>query len=320
VLLVLVGLVVASAAAAQGGGPLFGPRGDQAPRPAAAPAAAAEPDAFDRLMFERRRAQFDVQRRLAVAVRTLKGEDSAAAVWALVSLSFLYGVLHAVGPGHGKVVIASYLAATRDRIRRGVALSVASSVVQAVSAILLVGVLALILQLPQLETQANVRALEIASYALMVAIGVWMTVAALRGGHDHHHHDGHNHDDHAAHSGAPPVAIGGSRRFLAVAVAIGIRPCSGAVLVLLFSFAQGLVWAGIGATFAMAAGTAATLCALAILTISARQTALRLAEGRGARFGHGIGRTLSVGGALAVTGFGGLLLLAALGQPGSIGG
>jgi len=324
-----------TALTAQENRPLLGPR---TTAPAAATTPEREPDAIDRTLRALRALQFDTQRRLAGAVRALKNDR--AAVWTLLFLSFLYGVLHAVGPGHGKVVIASYLAATRDRLRHGLALSFASSLVQAISAVALVGGLAVILQVSQMQTQANVRVLEIASYALMVAIGLWMTASALRGGRHHHHHHNHHHGldgaaglGHGAHDhqnahhehalaqrGDEDKSRPGRRRFLALTLAIGIRPCSGAVLVLLFSFAQGLVLAGIGATFVMAAGTALTLCALAALTVVARQTLLRVAEGRRGRAGVWVGRGLAIGGSLAVTGFGVLLLAAALGQPGSVGG
>ena len=62
------------------------------------------------------------------------------AVAGLFGISFLYGVFHAAGPGHGKAVISSYLFANNETWRRGVVLSCASAMLQALVAILLVGI------------------------------------------------------------------------------------------------------------------------------------------------------------------------------------
>ncbi|KJC33837.1 nickel transporter [Bradyrhizobium sp. LTSP885] len=128
-------------------------------------------------------------------------------------------------------------------------------------------------------------------------------------GHDHHHHhahehhdDGHNHDhahdhahdhgddphhvhdEHCGHSHGPTPAElagpGGWQRGLGAIVTVGIRPCSGAILVLVFALAQGLFWAGIAATFAMGLGTAITVAAIAIAAVSARGVAERLSAAR----------------------------------------
>ena len=117
-------------------------------------------------------------------------------------------------------------------------------------------------------------------------------------GHDHHHHDhdpNHVHDEHCGHSHGPApselAGPGGWQRGFSAILAVGIRPCSGAILVLVFALAQGLFWAGIAATFAMGIGTAITVAAIAILAVSARGVAQRLSgasDGGGALFMRGI--------------------------------
>jgi nickel/cobalt transporter (NicO) family protein len=108
-------------------------------------------------------------------------------------------------------------------------------------------------------------------------------------GHDHHQHDHvddphHVHDEHCGHSHGPTPAElagpGGWRRGLSAIFTVGIRPCSGAILVLVFALAQGLFWAGIAATFAMGIGTAITVAAIAIVAVSARGVAERLSAAR----------------------------------------
>ncbi|MDA9532856.1 nickel transporter [Bradyrhizobium sp. CCBAU 25338] len=119
-----------------------------------------------------------------------------------------------------------------------------------------------------------------------------------RRGHSHAHHDhghGHVHDEHCGHSHGPTpgelAGPGGWRRGFAAILTVGIRPCSGAILVLVFALAQGLFWAGVAATFLMGLGTAITVAAIAIVAVSAKDIAARLSAGRdggGALFMRGI--------------------------------
>lgn len=112
--------------------------------------------------------------------------------------------------------------------------------------------------------------------------------------HAHAHHD-HVHDEHCGHSHGPTpselAGPGGWRRGFGAILTVGIRPCSGAILVLVFALAQGLFWAGIAATVLMGLGTAITVAAIAIVAVSAKDIAARLSAGRdggGALFMRGI--------------------------------
>jgi nickel/cobalt transporter (NicO) family protein len=120
-------------------------------------------------------------------------------------------------------------------------------------------------------------------------------------GHDHHGHahshvdHDHVHDEHCGHSHGPlPGELagpGGWRRGFGTIFAVGLRPCSGAILVLVFALAQGLFWAGIAATFVMGLGTAITVAAIAVMAVSAKDLARRLSgarEGGGALFMRGV--------------------------------
>ena len=121
-------------------------------------------------------------------------------------------------------------------------------------------------------------------------------------GHDHAHSDhahaqdhGHVHDEHCGHSHGPlPNELagpGGWQRGLGAIFAVGLRPCSGAILVLVFALAQGLFWAGVAATFVMGLGTAITVAAIAVLAVSAKGVASRISgagDGRGALVMRGI--------------------------------
>src|SRR5205085_11883783 len=142
--------------------------------------------------------------------------------------------------------------------------------------------------------------------------------------HDHHHdhgHGGHHHHDHAephvhdescGHSHGPePKDLsgpGGWQRGLAAIVAVGLRPCSGAILVLVFALAQGLFWAGVASTFVMGVGTAITVAVIATLAVCAKAVAAKFA---GTRSGYGelLLRGIEVGAAVVVVAFGILLLM-----------
>jgi nickel/cobalt transporter (NicO) family protein len=292
------------------------------PRPSAPPP---PPDGLMGWVFAK---QAEFYRMLSSSIRAAKTDYTAAA--GLFGISFLYGVFHAAGPGHGKAVISSYLFANNETWRRGVVLSFASAMLQAMVAITLVGIASIILGTTARRMGDAVWYIEVVAYSLIIAIGVQLLwrkgrafLAAWHGsedhhGHAHHHarhghhdHDHHDHDDHHGHSHGPEPAElagpGGWRRGLAAIFAVGLRPCSGAILVLVFALAQGIFWAGIGATLLISLGTAITVAVIASIAVGARDIAGRLAKAESGK-GALVLRGLEVLAAVAVIAFGVLLL------------
>jgi nickel/cobalt exporter len=328
--------------------------------------------------------QAEFYRQFSGLIRAAKADGSAA--WTLFGLSFLYGVFHAAGPGHGKAVISSYLVANEETWVRGIVLSFASAMLQALVAIAIVGIAAALLNATAATMQLAVRWIEIMSYSLIALIGarlLWVKGRAFIGelrmlgrptavgaavtpphqlqdhhhgrehghhhhehahpaaahaqaghadhdhahhghaahGHDHGHshaHNGHSHShdhgDHASawgHAHAPEpeelAGPGGWQRGLSAIVAVGLRPCSGAILVLVFALAQGLFWAGVVSTFIMGLGTAVTVAAIATLAVGAKAWAGRFASTR-AGYGMVAMRGIEVGAAALILAFGALLL------------
>jgi nickel/cobalt exporter len=211
--------------------------------PFGAPRAAPQPQAGGMIGWLLAR-QAEFYREISGAIRAAKSDGSA--VWTLLLISFAYGIFHAAGPGHGKAVIASYLIANEETARRGVVLSFASALLQALVAVLIVGVGAWLLNVTAKTMCGAERAIEIASYALIAAFGaklVWSKgggfIRALQAERApalavaaHHHHDHgplHVHDAHCGHSHGPmPEQLagpGGWRRGLGAVVAVGLRPC-----------------------------------------------------------------------------------------------
>jgi ABC-type nickel/cobalt efflux system permease component RcnA len=283
----------------------------------AEPRAAAEPTWLQGLWVWITLQQSVLRRELVELLAQLKAGESGALL-GLLGGSFLYGVLHAAGPGHGKLIIASYLFANESQVKSGLKLTAVSSLLQALSAILIVGLLAALLDRARLQVARDVQLLEIASYALIVLLGLVMLWRALRPRaqeHDHGHDHGHGHEHgHHHHGWTAPAAAMPRRDFWAMALSIGIRPCSGAVIVLLFTFGQGLLGAGIAATFAMAVGTAVTVGLLALVALGSRRLALGMASGRG-RLAAILARSFAVLGALAVVVLGALFLWVAWSGP-----
>ena len=320
----------------------------------AAPSTAQQsPGAFSGIFGWVLRTQQSLQRDLATGVKSLKGDHAMTGALMLAALSFIYGVVHAVGPGHGKTIISSYVVANEETVRRGVIISFIAAGLQALTAIALVGILAFALNASGMQINAWSNQLEMVSYALIALVGAWLLTTQLiaifrrwresraaeaQAGHDHqhrysehdHHHHGHDHNDPDAHdhqhghSHAEGEAchhivdareLAGPfswRKILAVVFSVGIRPCTGAILVLVFALTQGMFWAGVAATFAMAIGTAITVAALATLALGSRELALRLG-GRSGAFAEAVWTICSLGGSALILLFGATLFVASLG-------
>ena len=311
-------------------------------RPVAAPFQA--PGPLGRLFAWVLDKQQTLQRSLATSVKGLKTDHPMGGALTLAALSFVYGILHAVGPGHGKTIISSYVVANEETVRRGVIISFIAAGLQALTAVVLVGLLLFGLNATGLQVNAWSNQLESVSYAMIALVGLYLLSTQLirlwrswrrmpaaqaapshaaHGHSDHHHHD-HAHDHHDHHHHAPGGAcdhivdareLAGPfswRKVMAVVLSVGIRPCTGAILVLVFAVTQGLFWAGVAATFAMALGTAITVAALATLALGSRELALKLG-GANSAWANAVWTTCTIGGATIILLFGAVLFAASLG-------
>ena len=254
--------------------------------------------------------------RMSATLKAMRGPSAFAAGWTLMLLSFAYGVLHAAGPGHGKAVISTWLLATENELRRGVLISFMSAIIQALTAIVLVSVLFLVVASVGSTARNVASVLESASYALIGLLGLYLVWTAVRllvarraaaspapagittrqsvalsdftgfepmknqaaaGGHVH------GPDCGCSHAHLPEAKdLKGDFSFLrafSLAFAVGIRPCTGAILVLVFANGLGLYWAGIASTFAMALGTFITVSVIAAIAVYGKKLAARLVRG-----------------------------------------
>jgi nickel/cobalt exporter len=293
--------------------------------------------------------QAEFYRQFSGLIRSAKADGTAA--WGLFGLSFLYGIFHAAGPGHGKAVISSYIVANEQTWKRGIVLSFASALLQACVAVALVGIAAALLNATASNMMRAVNVIEVLSYSLIVLIGVRLLfvkgsaffsllhtlhrpaplgaaatpVAQLAHyNHQHHHRScGHAAEHEHAHAScddetsacghahtpepAELAGPGGWKRGLSAIVAVGLRPCSGAILVLIFALAQGLFWTGVVSTLVMGLGTAITVALIATLAVAAKGWAKRFANSRSG-YGMLVMRGIEAGAAVIIIGFGALLL------------
>ena len=230
--------------------------------------------------------QRDLHLSLSGALRDIEADGFGASL-ALIGLSFLYGVFHAAGPGHGKIVISTYLLSHESHLRRGVILSFASAMVQGLTAIIIVTLAVWLLNLSMRQTRGMANDVEVASFALITLMGLMIMASrlwrlrkafaadALSGQHEHKHDHGHCDHSHGPSQSDLDAALS-LRTFIGIVLSIGIRPCSGAVIVLLLAYSLDLGMVGLFAVLAMSLGTAITVSVLASMSVYLREAAKRL--------------------------------------------
>ncbi len=245
--------------------------------------------------------QREAQDAMARALRALRTGEPAA-LTGLMAVCFGYGFFHAVGPGHGKLLIGGYGAAAQVGAVKLSLVALASSLAQAVTAIALVGAGLWLWGWGRAEMTGLAEDLFAPlSFGAIALIGLWLIYRGIRGlvalrtahraghGHDHPHdphgHHSHDHDhgagDHCASCGhahvPPPESVARAkswRELLALIAAVAIRPCTGALFLLILTAQFGVFWAGVAGTIAMALGTASVTIAVAISAVTLRRGAL----------------------------------------------
>jgi len=270
--------------------------------------------------------QRKIQQTLSGSLRDIKAGSGSVALWTLATVCFSYGVVHTLGPGHGKaVVVAYFLDSSRPRAWiEGIFAGSWIAFTHTVAALLLAAVLKLSASVGLFGALREVRNVEMVSYTLILLIGFWRLWAGITGrlhehphgdhghGHDHgHHHDhhhghahGHEHDhehDHGTDKSGQRTVAG-----WLLLTAAGIAPCAGALIVILLSVALDVVWAGVVGVLAIALGMALTLSAIGLASMAAHR--LIIADGRSQE----IGRFTAIAASLIVIATAGTLLLGSL--------
>lgn len=232
------------------------------------------------------------------ATRALKSDPSALTT--LMLSSFAYGIFHAAGPGHGKAVLTSYMIANETALKRGLILAGLAALLQGTIAVALVSIAAAIFNATAGQMKQATNLIDIASYSAITLLGTrlsWVKgqnfinrVFNVYGTNANLHSHSfscdeiedvkHEHGPNCNHYHAPNAEILNSLSFswrdaITTIIAAGLRPCSGAILILVFTLSQNLFYAGIAATYMMSLGTAITTGTLAAIAVYAKNTALR---------------------------------------------
>jgi nickel/cobalt transporter (NicO) family protein len=223
-----------------------------------------------------------------------------------IMLAFAYGVVHALGPGHGKLVVVSYFLSREARIGRGLLMGLQIAICHVLSAMVVVALADLLLRQALGGPPAEVAGVRLASYGLIALIGMvmlaqaasrsWLRRQGIEVGHAccDHGRESHHHADARSEAGARAQEG-------ALSLGVGLVPCTGAVLILLYALANGILLAGALLALAIAAGMAITMGALGVLSVVARNAVAGRIEAAG---NAGAGTLAVVGdyaGALLIT-------------------
>ena len=270
------------------------------------------------------------------AMTGLRDDGSSKAFWFAILVAFGYGLLHTLGPGHGKAVVISYFVGDGGSFRKGFTMGVLIAIFHVLSSIIVVLVMDFAVRQATGQAPSDYRTIRLGSYALIIAIGAVMLRSAIQSsrqsrksvgsetgdhshaGHDHHHENhGNNHEDHAHHDCLACSALEKKNKGAGtwLALAVGVVPCTGALLVLLFGVANDLLFPAILMVAAISAGMALAMSGIGVLAILGRRVAFRRMKAddpRQARFTSG----LRITGAACVLLIGTLLFTLTYSDPG----
>lgn len=241
---------------------------------------------------------------IAAHMNAIQRGDDLGAFFLGLAIAFAYGVIHAFGPGHGKFIIVSYFLGREVRVARGVVMAVQVAIVHVIAAVVIVWLADTVLRAGFGIGLSEVPGVRAASFLIIVGIGLYMLYQAGRAsrisvsdggvdshghGHSHGHGDGHDHGRSGLEGGL-------------LALAAGMVPCPGAVLIMLYAVANDMIYPGFLLVGSMSLGIGLSICVLGVGAILARQTAMQVMErSGGSRSVNALRNTLNYAGATFVT-------------------
>jgi len=188
-------------------------------------------------------------------------EGSSFSFWVLMMVTFIFGALHSLAPGHGNILIASYFTSREAKISHGIIMAVIIAVVHVISAIAIVmGTDVLTKHLVYEGCLENVNIAEIVSYFSIFVIGLFMLVMTYRD-KGHCLCCGHNHEP----------TISKNKSYWLLAVSIGLVPCASSLLVLFLALSENMLMLGIYMVMSMSVGIGLTLAIIGVASIIAHK-------------------------------------------------
>ena len=209
--------------------------------------------------------------KLIKLTREIKNTHSKKSLFIVVFISFIYGMIHALGPGHGKTITWSYFLSKQANIKKGILVGNAIAFLHAGSALIIVFIFQFIVKQAHLTAFEDVsRTIRLISYAFIALIGLFLLIRTwldLRRKKDHP-------ENSLSYDDAKP------ENMIPVAIAVGLIPCPGAVIILLFSSSMGVLKLGVLLTLIMAAGMGVTISSVGVLTIVTKRGVLKFISER----------------------------------------
>lgn len=263
-----------------------------------------------------RNMQRGLTRNLSTTLRSVQQGQTTGTFWLIVSLAFIYGVIHSILPGHRKVILISYFLAKDARPITGVFAGIALAVVHAAAAVIVVLVAYYVIQTSIgatiVRTGAAVQSVTAGFVLLAGIVLLIMTLREIRShrrdhdgehGHDHDHNSDHSHghNDSHNHSHGADASRSRSQRLLPVIIISGLVPCPGSSMIMLFAVSVGVVTLGLIAVGSFAVGMAIVFSGICVATILVKERINRLLESRRGRALH---HAIEIGGALVMVVFG----------------
>ena len=201
-------------------------------------------------------------------------------------LAFGFGALHALGPGHGKTLMAAYLVGAGGRARHAIAVGGSVAVMHTASVLALGFVVLTVTEVfapervyPWLGLVSGLIAFALGASLLVARLGSW---SGTHGGPDHHHANADGTAGHGHPHQAPPEVL--TRRSLtALAVAGGVLPSPTALVVLLAAVALDRIAYGLALIGAFSMGLATALVVVGLVALRARDVVVRKMSGKTAR-------------------------------------
>ena len=242
--------------------------------------------------------QREMTRHISRQLRAIRDGESGGALFFAAAMGLLYGSLHTLGPGHGKFVVMTYFLSRDARPWRGFLMGGQIALFHVISAITLLWLADLLSRRVFGLPAGEIRAVQQASYASIALIGLYMLTRSLRAlmrREDGQGHAGHNHGhhDHGGHSHS--LGQEGLLSFF-----VGLVPCTGAILVMLYALANNIVLAGILVVGAIGVGMALTMAGIGLLGMAARSLVLSRLE-RSAGRGRWVAGAVQLAGGSAIT-------------------
>ncbi|MGE4291417.1 MAG: nickel/cobalt transporter [Desulfovibrio sp.] len=231
--------------------------------------------------------------------RILREHPFGASFWGFLGLALVYGMIHAVGPGHGKTVVSAYCLARPGRPAQAMLMGLTLSATHVGSATLLVGLAWLLLAHNLAGFEAAGIWLERASYALLLVLGTALLIGACR------------RFARNTHNTPAPEPAENLRQMLTTAFVTGLIPCPGATLILVFAFGLGIPGTGLLSMFFLALGMGLTTGLFGMAASGAGGAALATAGADNKR-GELFHALLSLAGAATILIFGAVMLLGSL--------